>query len=137
MIRARRAWFWIAAAVLVFAVPWPVVVAPEWQIRVLDAKGNPKPGVRVREVSRHFALESVDVMVDGETAADGTVVFPGRRVWGGGLRLAVGYARAFLRSGLDASYGVSVFALVVGPDAAVKELTPDVARDRPTDITLP
>lgn len=134
---AGRAWFGIVAVVLAVAIPWPVVVAPEWRVRVLDGKGTPRPGIVVREVSRHFSLESADVMVDRTTIADGTVVFPRRSVWGGGLRYVVGCTRAFFRSGLHASYGISVYAIVVGPEAAVTELPPESARRRPTDITLP
>ena len=76
----------LAAAVLllvtgaVFFTPYPIVVVPEWKLRIVDASGQPAVGAGLQQ-------EWIDPDMDGQTLgatqtsdSNGLVVFPERRV---------------------------------------------------------
>ena len=62
-------------------VPFPTLVVPAWNLRVVDPTGQPLPGM---VVSQYWEDSSVQFNGDEENAhsdADGYVHFPRRKVW--------------------------------------------------------
>lgn len=60
--------------------PFETVVVPEWRVRVVDEAGTPLRNAGVREVWKHYSVESRSHEQDLFTDDDGYVAFPQRTI---------------------------------------------------------
>jgi len=66
---------------IIVLIPYELVVVPEWQIKVIDSKGNSLPNRKVTQIWTHLSLESANIHREvQETNSEGIVVFPERTV---------------------------------------------------------
>ena len=84
MTKASRVsilWVLLLAALAVIALyPWETTVAPEWRVRIVDQSGIPLRTTGVREVWRHYSVESRGHEEDSMTDQEGYVTFPKRTI---------------------------------------------------------
>lgn len=77
---SRRA-FLIILFIGALLIPFSTAVVPEWKLTVKDYSGNLLSGEPVREMWRHYSLESKENVEESITDYNGQVVFPERRIW--------------------------------------------------------
>ena|SRR6266550_3106917 len=70
----------MAALIVVALYPWETTVAPEWRVRIVDQSGAPLRNTGVREVWRHYSIESQGHEEDLMTDQEGYVTFPKRTI---------------------------------------------------------
>jgi hypothetical protein len=69
-------------AVIAF-YPLETTVVPEWRVRIVDEAGAPLGNTGIREVWKHYSIESESHEQDLLTDNDGYVAFPRRTVRAG------------------------------------------------------
>jgi hypothetical protein len=141
LLRGKRKFLLLPIALSVVAIiyPFETTIAPEWKIRVVDARGAPVGGELVKEHWRHYSLD-----VDGASGAetqqsdkDGFVTFGRRAVRANLLQRGVGPLLNALRLREHASFGPRANVMVWGGSTV-----PNIAYYRPgepleTQIALP
>jgi hypothetical protein len=80
----RKIWMLALLGVIamILLYPFETTVVPEWKTRIVDEVGNPMRMTGVREVWRHYTIESTSHEEDSITDNDGYVTFPRRMVRG-------------------------------------------------------
>ena len=72
----------LGAIAVILLYPFETTVVPEWKTRIVDEAGTPMRMTGVREVWRHYTIESAGHEEDSITDNDGYVTFPKRTVRG-------------------------------------------------------
>jgi hypothetical protein len=70
----------LALLAVVALYPWETNVVPEWRVRIVDQSGTPLAHTGVREVWRHYSIESRGHEEDLRTDQNGYVTFPKRTI---------------------------------------------------------
>lgn len=112
----------LAGGTLVY--PREVQIAPEWAIRVVDARGTPVPGARVTEDWAHYDIARGSNVEHRITDGSGLVVFPARTIrvsWGTQL---VGRIRVSRLRSAEVGTGTFAAAAVHYPDDGRGEVYP-------------
>ena len=149
-VRSRR-FLWLGAFVLVLLfIPFPTLLAPDFNVRFVDGFGKPVDGMKVRETCTHYTYESISNHCADEwdnapvTNANGEVHFNAQYVWFGAASRAirsvfshvlliahgsVGRSVGLFTSGNDS--GLDSYGISIDPDNPPKEITlTDEAVDR-------
>jgi hypothetical protein len=104
--RKKKYTFLIAAAALMaFAYPLEVTVAPDWSLTVVLEDGTPLTQLPIREVWQHYSVESESQEQDLATDSQGQVHFPRRRIRVSQIQRFFGCAKQFISGGAHASCG--------------------------------
>lgn len=126
----------VVAVVLVVLFPVEQTVAPDWQVTVVDEKGNRLAGIHVRETWRQASIEPKDNEEVRQTDASGKVVFPRRVQRSSVLRRTFGCWEE-IRNGSKAGCGPRASIWAFGPGLGTMD-EDDVrethARYRPREI---
>jgi hypothetical protein len=90
----RLRWLLVGLVVIVMVImliPFESTVVPAWRIRVIDENGRPYAGQRVRQLWKHYTLETEagQNIEDQLTDRDGYVSFPERTIKASLLRRVV------------------------------------------------
>jgi hypothetical protein len=124
--------------VILFLIPYPTTVAPEWRARVVDGAGRPYAGMEVTQGWKHYSLE-LDGGVNYETRrtdGDGYVTFPKRTFWAGllsrGFRRALTAAMAIAHGG----GGIHADIAATGPQG-YRSVEYRPGEPPPTELVLP
>jgi len=101
----KRHLAWLVLGLLL--VPFPVPVAPEWGITVVDLAGKPVAGITARQYWLHHTFEGLSADHHEETTTDqnGKVVFKKRVIWSNALMALVGGLANRLLFGVHADFG--------------------------------
>ena len=72
----------IVLALILIAYPFKSTVIPAWRLRVVNEKGEPYIGKKVRQAWKHYSLEldTAENMEDRWTDHNGYVAFPERTI---------------------------------------------------------
>jgi hypothetical protein len=116
--RGSRQKIWILALLGAIAVlllyPFETTVVPEWKARIVDESGNPMRMTGVREVWKHYTIESNSHEEESITDIDGYVTFP-RRTVRGSLLVRIGKPILNLFN-VRASFGPRAYLVILhGP----------------------
>ena len=57
------------------AIPYPTLTAPDWTVNVVDPSGAPIKGALVREIYRNYSADSQDHIIDTESDEYGRAHF--------------------------------------------------------------
>jgi hypothetical protein len=101
----------LLAIVITLLYPFKTTVVPEWRIRIVDEAGNPMPMIAVREVWKHYTIESDSHQGDSLTDNEGYVTFPKRTVRGS-LLIRLGIPLLNLLN-VHASFGPRAYLVVL------------------------
>lgn len=71
------------ALAVVALYPLETTVVPEWRVRIVDEAGAPLRNTGIREVWKHYSIESESHEQDLLTDNDGYVTFPKRTIQAG------------------------------------------------------
>jgi hypothetical protein len=128
----------LSALIILFLVPYPTTVVPEWRVRVVDEVGRPYAEMEVSQGWKNYSLELEDGenMETGRTDGDGYVTFPKRTFWAG--LLSRGFRRAFTTAMSIAHGGGGIHADIAttGPQGYKSvEYMPD--KPPPPELVLP
>jgi len=135
----KKIWIYATAGAmgLLLLFPFKTTVVPEWRVRIVDEVGNPLRTTRVREVWKHYTIESASHQEDLITDADGYVTFPMRTVRGS---LLVRIGRPIVNVlNVHASFGPSAYVSVLDyPDDSFLEDNNTYFPDQPlpTQVVL-
>ena len=104
-MRARKAYFALAAAALAFAFfPFKSLNCPSWHVRVIDGTQKPVAGMRVRLSYQNYSAEDESHEVDAITDGNGEATFPAEALRASFIRQCV-FALLSARAGVHASFG--------------------------------
>lgn len=111
----KKLWIFVTlgamALLLLLLYPFKTTVVPEWRVRIVDEAGNPLRTTRVREVWKHYTIESASHAAVLITDGDGYVAFP-RRTVRGSLLVRIGWPIVNVLN-VHASYGPSAGVYVL------------------------
>lgn len=96
--------------------PTQIIVVPPWTVEVVDETGKPVEGIRVRQVWKHYSIESDSHEETTVTGKDGKVSFPERRIRATAITRILGPVSNVLLAGVHASFGPSSWIIVFGKD---------------------
>ncbi len=89
--------------------PAEVIVAPEWEVRVLDGEGKPLAGVFVRRVYQHYSVEEQSHEEDAHTDVEGCARFERRTIRASKMRRIIGAFEQISQFTVHASWGPHAF----------------------------
>lgn len=73
--------------VILWLIPFPTTIVPEWKIRIVNREGKPLADKRVTQSWRHYSLQFCCGNEDDRaTDENGYVTFPKRVIWASLLR---------------------------------------------------
>lgn len=90
---------------LILILPYRSTTSPQWNIQVVDASGNPVPGLWVTEEWEYFGIDTAGSIESKQVDSTGRVSFPRRVIW---ASLA---SRLFNPQGASEKLGPSVWVL--------------------------
>lgn len=73
----------LGVVAVIASYPLETTVVPEWRVRIVDQSGSPLRNTGIREVWKHYSIESASHEDDLLTDNDGYVTFPRRTVRAG------------------------------------------------------
>jgi hypothetical protein len=128
----------LLALIILFLVPYPTTVVPEWRVRVVDEAGRPYAGMGVSQGWQHYSLE-----LEGggnyetrRTDGDGYVTFPKRTLWAGLLSRGFRRASTAAMSIAHGGGGIHADIAATGPQGYKSvEYTP--GKPPPPELVLP
>jgi hypothetical protein len=100
-------------ALILIAVPFPSLEAPEWSVSVVNNQNIPLRGVTVRESYQNYSFESVGHDIEIVTGDDGKVLFPAKTTWRNIFLRSFGFLGA-LTGGIHASFGPHDYVMADG-----------------------
>src|SRR5947207_2640878 len=103
----------VGALVVMALFPFETTIVPEWRVRIVDESDQPLRNVGVREVWKHYSIETQSHEQDLLTDSDGYVMFLKRTIRS---PLAVRIVRGFI-NGLNphGSSGPGAYLVVLAP----------------------
>jgi hypothetical protein len=104
-LRDKALLFAGAAALSILFYPAKIIVAPEWDVRVIDSYGRPASGANVRGVWEEYSVENESHEEDRVAGGDGTVHFPLRTMRSSIALRFTGCFANILAAGVHASCG--------------------------------
>lgn len=119
--------------ILVF-YPFETTVVPEWNMRIIDASGNPVPKAVVSERWRHHSIETHGHNESGTTDSEGYVSFPRRAIRASLVFRMVGPAVVALN--VHGESGPKASALVLGPYSSMTKTTYSSGEPLPQTIVV-
>lgn len=114
-IRSRRVLLVLLLGVLAVVALYPLetTVVPEWRVRIVDQAGAPLRNTGIREVWKHYSIESESHEQDSLTDNDGFVKFPRRTVRAG---LAVRIVKSLINAlNPHGSSGPGAYLITLAP----------------------
>lgn len=111
----------IKRAILLFAIimlivsfiPFERTVVPPWRFQVIDEAGNPIRNTTVRQIWRHYSVETEDHQEDSMTDQNGFTEFPRRTLKVSYFQIVKEAIDKFRELSIHASYGPSSYVLVL------------------------
>jgi hypothetical protein len=100
------------AVFLHWLFPVGSLAAPEWEVIVVDEQGLPVKGMTVRENWQNYSVEAAGHEMDGQTDANGHVMFPAHKAEYSPLNQIAGTLSTLIHFNVHASYGphANIFA---------------------------
>ncbi|AFL89225.1 hypothetical protein Terro_2993 [Terriglobus roseus DSM 18391] len=113
-ISPKLAYATAAVLFLIAVIPVPGLVAPDWTVTTLDASHRPISGITVREVWKHYSLESISHEEDHVTNSTGQVHFARRQRRSSVAGRFLGCLGQVLSTGAEASCGPHSYLVAFG-----------------------
>ena len=111
----RKIWFlaFLIPLLLLLFYPFEILVVPEWNVKIVDERGNPLANVRVSEHWQHYSIEIEGHEADAWADQQGYVAFPRRTIRASLLMRGFGPIRNLIRTGVHSSFGPSAYLIVL------------------------